>query len=130
MGVGGLSSLSRLPLPPYPLPDIRSAVQQPDALCFAGNEEAHNADVHERHLVQVEHEPRAVPPDLRLELLQILRLDATDEPQRGGLAVESRLDPEGQRPDPVVGKILVRPKGELVDLQGLDLGLEGLARNA
>ncbi len=52
------------------------------------------------HLVQVEHEPRAVPLDLGLELLQVLRLDAADQPQGGGLTVGRRLDPKCHLQEP------------------------------
>src|SRR2546428_2282087 len=90
----GPSSLPSASLPAHPLPDVRRAMQQLDALRFAGDEEAHDPDVHQRDLVQVEDEPEAVPPDFGPELVQGLRLDAADEPQRRGLAVGDRLDPK------------------------------------
>jgi hypothetical protein len=46
---------------------------QLDALYFVGNEKAHKRDVHQRHLVQVQHAPRAVPADLGLEFVQTQR---------------------------------------------------------
>jgi len=68
---------------------------QLDALRFARDEEAHGRDVNQCHLAQVEYEQRLVPPDVGLEFVQILRLDATDEPQRRGLAVERCFDLQG-----------------------------------
>jgi hypothetical protein len=55
-------------------------MQQLDALGSAGDEEAHDYDVHQRHLVQVEHEPRAVPPDCGPLFVQVLRLKTTGWP--------------------------------------------------
>jgi hypothetical protein len=88
------SSLPSFLLAAYPVPDVGSAIHQLDALFLAGDEEAHDGDIHKRHIVQVEDEPWAVLPDLGLEFVQILRLDATDEPEGGGLAVERRFDPK------------------------------------
>ncbi len=82
-----------------PLADVRSAIQQLDTTRFAGDEEAHDRGVHQRHLVQVEHQPRAVLPDLGLELIQVLRLDAAAEPERRGLAVGGRFDLQGHLRD-------------------------------
>src|SRR5260370_14683109 len=90
--LGELPSLPTGSLAAHPQPDVRRAMLQHDALCFAGDEEVHDRDVHQGHLLQVEHEPRAVPPHLGLELLQILRLDATDESKRPALAVGHRFD--------------------------------------
>lgn len=97
----GLSSLPSLPLPAHPLPDLRSIVQQLNALCLAGDEDAHYPNLQCRHGAQVEHGPRSVPPDLGLEFGQIVRHpDATDEPQRGGLAVGRCLDSKGHLWEP------------------------------
>ena len=62
---------------------------QLDALCFAGNEEAHHCDVQQRHLVQVQHEPRVVPPDLGLEFLQTQRSSGVrkEGPTRPALSI-------------------------------------------
>src|SRR5439155_2036021 len=98
----GPSSLPSASLPAHPLPDVRRAMQQLDALRFAGDEEAHDPDVYQRDLLQVEHEPEAVPPELGLEFVQRLRLDAADEPQRRGLAVGHRLDPKSHLRKPAV----------------------------
>ncbi len=53
-------------------------MQQLDTLCRAGNEEAHDVDIHEHHLAEIEPEPRVVHPDLGPELVQRLRVDATE----------------------------------------------------
>jgi len=70
-------------------------MEQLDALRFTRDEEAHDPDVYERHLIQVEHELRAMFSELGLQFVQVLRRDATDEPQRRGVAVGRRFDPQG-----------------------------------
>src|SRR6266404_4040787 len=90
-------SLSPALLPAHPLTDVRRTVPQLDALRFAGNEEAHDRHINQGHLAQVEHEQRPVPPDVGLEFVQVLRLDATNEPQRRGVALRRRLDLQGHR---------------------------------
>ena len=49
---------------------------QLDPVGFTANEEANDGDVHQRHLVQIEHEPRLVPSDFGAQLVQVLRADA------------------------------------------------------
>src|SRR6266404_2008881 len=90
-------SLSPALLPAHPLTDVRRTVPQLDALRFAGNEEAHDRHVNQGHLAQVENEQRPVPTDVGLEFVQVFGLDATDEPQRRGVAVGRRLDLQGHR---------------------------------
>ena len=70
-----------------------------DAVGLAGDEKAHDRDVHQRHLVQVEHEARPESPDLGFELAQVPRLEAANEPERRRLAVRRRFDLEGHRRD-------------------------------
>src|SRR5207245_5592279 len=41
----------------HPRPDVRRAMQQLDAFCFAGDEKTHDGAINERHLTQVEREP-------------------------------------------------------------------------
>jgi hypothetical protein len=53
---------------------------QLDAVPFARDQEAYTPNIHQRHFVQVEDEPGPVPPDFRPEFVEVLRLDATDEP--------------------------------------------------
>src|SRR4029077_20181415 len=89
--------LSAALLPAHPLTDVRRTVPQLDALRFAGDEEAHDRHVNQGHLAQVENEQRPVPTDVGLEFVQVFRLDATDEPQRRGVAVGRRLDLQAHR---------------------------------
>src|SRR3989454_4240872 len=70
---------------------------QLDALRFAGEDRAASRHVNQGHLAQVEQEEGPVPPDVGLEFVQVFRLDATDEPQRRGVAVGRRLDLQGHR---------------------------------
>src|SRR3989442_10988649 len=44
-------------LPVHPLPDVRRAMEQLDALCFAGDQEMDARDVHQRHLIEIKHAP-------------------------------------------------------------------------
>jgi len=39
-------------------------MDQLDALCFAGKQEMHARGVHQRHLIEIKHEPSAEVPDL------------------------------------------------------------------
>ena len=70
-------------------------MHQSDAVGLAGDEKAHDRDVHQRHLVQVEHEARPESPDLGFELAQVPRLEAANEPDRRGLAIGCCFDLEG-----------------------------------
>jgi len=70
-------------------------MHQRDAVGLAGDEKAHDRDVHQRHLVQVEHEARPESPDQGFDLAQIPRLEAANEPERRALAVGRRFDLEG-----------------------------------
>src|SRR2546422_829036 len=81
------------------LPDVWRAMHERDAVALAGDEKAHDREVHQRHLVQVEHEARPESPDLGFELAQVARLEAANEPERRSLAVGRRFDLEGHRRD-------------------------------
>jgi hypothetical protein len=52
----------------HPLTDVRRTIPQLDAARFAVDEEAHDPEVNQRHLVQVEQEWRLVPSEMGLEL--------------------------------------------------------------
>jgi len=75
-----------------------------DAVGLAGDEKAHARDVHQRHLVQVEHKARPESPDLGFELAQVSRLEAANEPEGRGLAVVAfsifRVTPAAGRQTP------------------------------
>src|SRR5689334_18329165 len=86
-------------LPTHPLPDVWRATDEGDAVGLAGDEKAHDRDVHQRHLVQVEHQARPESPDLGLELAQVPRLETANEPERRGIGVGRRFDLEGHRRD-------------------------------
>jgi len=70
-------------------------MHQLDALRLASDQKANDTQVHQRHLIQIENERQAVPPDLHLQLIEVHRLDATDEPQHYGLPVGRRFDFHG-----------------------------------
>ena len=57
-------------------------MDQLDALHLTRDQKAHDPVVHQRHLIQIEDERQAVLPHFRLQLAQVHRLDATDEPQQ------------------------------------------------
>src|SRR2546428_13515125 len=79
----------------HPRPDVRRAMQRLDASCFAGDEKTHDGAINERHLTQVEREPRAVCPDLSPEFVQVLGLDVPNESERRRSAVGRCFDHEG-----------------------------------
>ena len=85
------------PLPSNPLPDVSRATQQLDAVPFMRGEEAHRREIHERRLRQVEHEPWTVPLYRRLQLGQMILLDAPAEPERRSLSVTGDFYLESHR---------------------------------
>src|SRR5438876_11323422 len=92
MSLGSLA-----PLPSDPLPDVSRATQQLDAVPFMRGEETHHCAIHECRLRQVEHEPWTVPLHLRLQLAQVILLDAPTEPERHRLSVRGDFDLESHR---------------------------------
>src|SRR2546429_5496856 len=92
MSLGSLA-----PLPGDPLPDVSRATQQLDAVPFVRGEEAHHCEIHECRLRQVEHEPGTVPLHPRLQLDQVILLDAPTEPERRRLSVTDDFDLQSHR---------------------------------
>src|SRR5437016_13698823 len=92
MSLGSLA-----PLPGDPLPDVSRAAQQLDAGPFMGDQEAHDCEIHECRLGQVEHEPWTVPLHLGLQLDQVILVDLPTEPERRRLSVGSDFDLESHR---------------------------------
>src|SRR5437773_8504709 len=82
-----LSLGSLAPLLSDPLADESRATQQLDAGPFVRGEEAHHREIHECGLRQVEHEPGTVPLHLRLQLDQVILLDAPAEAKRRRFSV-------------------------------------------
>src|SRR2546426_1083397 len=87
MSLGSLA-----PLPSDPRSDVSRATQQLDAVPFVCGEEAHHREIYECRLRQVEREPWTVPLHLRLELEQVILLDAPTEPERRRLSVTGDFD--------------------------------------
>src|SRR5258705_38364 len=85
------------PLPGDPLPDVSRATQQLDAVPFMRGEEAHRREIHQCRLRQVEHEPWTVPLYLRLQLDQMILLDAPAEAECRRLSVTGDFDFESHR---------------------------------
>jgi hypothetical protein len=75
---GGLSSC--LAFPADPLPYIRWALQQIDALGLAPGQKLHHAQVHERDFLKVQSKLFAVALDLLLQFINVLALKAADQP--------------------------------------------------
>src|SRR3989441_12620142 len=90
------SSLPLALLPTHPLPDVWRAMHERDAVALAGDEKAHDRDVHQRHLVQVEHEARPESPHLGFELAQVPRLEAANEPRSEERRVGKSVDLGGR----------------------------------
>ena len=70
---------------------------QLDTLRLARDQKTHDSAVHQRYLVQVENEPRTVFSDLSPYLVEILRLEAPDEPERRRASVNRNVDSESHR---------------------------------
>src|SRR5436190_13283941 len=85
------------PLPSDPFADVSRATQQLDAVPFMRGEEAHHREIHECRLRQVEHEPGTVPLHLRLQLDEVILLDAPTELERRRLSVGGDFDLESHR---------------------------------
>src|SRR5260221_12257522 len=68
-------------LPTDPLSDETRAVLEFDTFTLARSENPHDRPVDERRLGQVEHDPRAIPPDFRLNRDQVSLVDLPADPQ-------------------------------------------------
>src|SRR5260221_13345016 len=80
------------PLTGNPFADVPWALEQLDAFVFSLGEKTHNLPVHQCRLAEVEHEVRAVPPDLRLNRGEMIFLDPPAQSQRRSFAIERALD--------------------------------------
>jgi len=78
--VNVLGSLA--PLPTDPLPNVSRATKQLDAVPFMCGEEAHHREIHECRLRQVRTRAVDGTAALRLQLDQVILLDAPTEPER------------------------------------------------
>src|SRR5262249_48690422 len=65
-----------------PLPDIGWAMEECSSLLLTRAQEAHHLDIHQRHLVQVQHRLGSVTLQLCLQGLQMRRLQVADQPER------------------------------------------------
>src|SRR5438132_1973429 len=82
------SVCSLLPLfPRDPLADIGWAMEECSSCLLTRAQEAHHLDIHQRHLVQVQHRLGAVALQLCLHGLQMLRLQVADQPERRVVSV-------------------------------------------
>src|SRR5580704_284292 len=86
------SSLLSAALSAHPLPDVRRAMQQLDALCFTRAEETHRRHVHQRHFLKVQHDRWSIASDVCRQFLQVVRLNSATQAQNGAVAVGSFLD--------------------------------------
>jgi hypothetical protein len=57
-----------------PLVDIRWAMEECSAFHLTRAQEAHHRDIHQRHLVQVQHRPRSVTLHVCLQCFKVLRV--------------------------------------------------------
>jgi hypothetical protein len=65
-----------------PLADIRWAMEECSSFLLTRAQEAHYLDIHQRHLVQVQHGPEAVALELCLQGLQMRRVQVADQLER------------------------------------------------
>src|SRR3989454_12759589 len=68
--------------PRDPLSDIGRAMEERSACLLTPAQEAHRLDIHQRHLVEVQHCPGAVALHVCLQGLQMRRLQVADQPKR------------------------------------------------
>jgi hypothetical protein len=61
----------------HPLSYVRPAVEELDTVFFTGVQKSNDLDIHERHSVEVQRNPRPSAFQLRLQFLQVLRLQPT-----------------------------------------------------
>ena len=80
-------------LPGDPLAYIGGAMEECDAFCLTAAEEAHHLDIHQRHLVQVQHHPGSIALYVCLQFLKILRLQMADQPERRVVLISMPLNP-------------------------------------
>src|SRR6266516_940105 len=74
---------SLLPLfPRDPLPDIGWAMEEFSFFLLTRAQEAHHLDIHQCHLIQVQHRPGSVTFHVCLQCLQMLHLQVADQPER------------------------------------------------
>src|SRR5689334_8866275 len=78
-----------------PFADIAWAMPELDAFGFTCGEESHHHLVHQRRLRQIERQTQTVPPELSIELGQMLLVDPPTEPERRCLAVGGGFDFQG-----------------------------------
>src|SRR5712691_7815597 len=76
-----------LPFPRDPFSDIGWAMEECSSLLLTRAQEAHHLDIHQRHLVEVQHCPGSVALHVCLQCLQMLRLQMADQPERRVLSV-------------------------------------------
>jgi len=58
-------------------------------------EKAHHLDIHQRHLLKVQHDPGAVALQLCPQCLKMLRLHVANQPERGVVPVSMPLNLAG-----------------------------------
>src|SRR6266850_2491001 len=68
--------------PRDPLSDIEWAMEECSSCLLTPAQEAHHLDIHQRHLVEVQHYPGAVALHVCLQGLQMRRLQVADQPER------------------------------------------------
>ena len=67
--------------PRDPLSDIGWAMEDGNTCSLTPAKEAHHLDIHQRHLVEVQHGPGAVALQLCLQGLKMLGLHVADQPE-------------------------------------------------
>jgi len=69
------------------LPDVTRAILEFNTFALACGEKPHDRPVDKRRLGQVEHDPRPIPPQFRLNRGQVILVDLPADPQRRGIAI-------------------------------------------
>src|SRR5712692_5157022 len=83
-----------LPFPRDPLADIGWAMEECSSSLLTRAQEAHHLDIHQRHLVEVQHCPGSVALHVCLQGLQMLCLQVADQPERRVVLVSLQFNLE------------------------------------
>jgi hypothetical protein len=77
-----------------PLSDVRRAIQQFDSALFAFTEIAHYPNIHECQFIEIERHVRPCCEGLRLEVLEVLGMNLSDQLQNCSTSLRVLLNPQ------------------------------------
>src|SRR5215813_7299511 len=78
-----------------PVVDVGGAVEERDALCFTGAQEANHLHIDQAHFVHIQSDLRSALLDLLCQFLQVFRLHPPDQSNRRAVAIRITFDLQG-----------------------------------